>query len=194
MAFTVVATFPFSRQCCVHERGPVAAMSVRKWGRAVILLGLVYFVVDLGCADPYSEPKIAAQLERLADGQRPERPFTEMDFICFAREMGSIKDDLRKAGARKSVPITETVKGCGEDGSCCNLDSNVANHVGLVRGSRIRCVRLYATVIRQPYEPDCIAPAKLRIRRIPYDAKLDGIYHPDRVKAGVPVYGFGEGE
>jgi len=152
-----------------NARGP-QVKDLRKsllygWSLACVLL-VAYFVVQ------NSEPRqVEAEFSHIDKTGHASDVWAGYDLICFNGKPGWEQFDFTRAAERAGVDLKVSLQRCGDERSCCSIDSSSPGAVGLVRGRSIRCMAVLSMYMLEDRHEACIKPARLKVIRQTFSEK-----------------------
>jgi hypothetical protein len=108
------------------------------------------------------EDRLLADIAR-ATGRGAQLDFISgFDFLCFAVNATAAKQEFLPLSQRLSSQLARSVADCGTKKSCCNVSSNAAGVVGLVKNDQISCIEINKfDYWPKDNEPICLKPSQL---------------------------------
>jgi hypothetical protein len=112
------------------------------------------------------ESKLITDLDRMASAGGTGEYISKFDFICFNYDNRGFRAEFEQAAAKKGIDISESLRSCGHQQSCCAQHSDVGGIIGLIESGIIRCVDISGA----PFLVDgdsglCAKPSELRVQR-----------------------------
>lgn len=147
-------------------------MSLR--ARSTIVVVLVAVVaVSVGMSVFRAVPELVHDdLQAISQGHAPFAILNKVDAVCF--DNGKGRADFDEAALRSGLNFQSSLNACGIDRSCCNLGSDLAGLVGLVRGNEIMCVEVkYFTYLLDGGQPICAKPSQLKVSYQTYTTRFN---------------------
>jgi hypothetical protein len=120
----------------------------------------------------YESRQIESEFSHIEKTSRPSDAWAGYDLICFNGKPGWEQFDFTRAAEQAGVDLKASLQRCGDERSCCSLDSNGPGAVGLVRGRSIRCAAVSTGYLLEGRgEAACIKPTRLKVIRQTFSEK-----------------------
>jgi hypothetical protein len=147
------------------------------------VLIVTYFVVQTS-----ESRQVEAEFSHIEKTGRPSDAWAGYDLICLNGKPGWEQFDFTRAAEQAGVDLKESLQRCGDERSCCSLDSNGPGAVGLVRGRSIRCMAVSTGYLLEGREETCIKPGRLKVIRQKFSEKTLPIGRAWLPKIGDPYW------
>jgi hypothetical protein len=137
---------------------------------------------------------IEGQLDAISETGNPDSRASSVDYFCFNNSNGTERDDFLRAAKRAGADIGNSIEKCGVDGTCCDLSSDLAGTIGVIRNNEIRCLPItrFAYILEGDNlcaQPDNLVVSKerfssdTRLRGRPWVGKMGDRYYRIRERA-----------
>jgi hypothetical protein len=155
-----------------------------------LLLGAAY---NIWGSRKSPEARLLADIDDLSKDGHVGEFIKQFDFICFNFSNNNVVEEFSREALRIGQNFSSSLKSCGIERTCCNLNSDAGGFVGLVRGEEIECLAVNKFEFWPAGDrPICAKPSELSIEHRPYTGPEHPAGRPWISRPSSPSYTIGE--
>lgn len=160
--------------------------AVIRWLAILVVLAIAFFGFRFYWN--YEQSSLQSEFDRIAQTDMPSR-FSEYSLICFNSNNGTERADFSKAAKVAGGDVDQSLKTCGVRNTCCEVESDVAGVIGLVRDRELECVPIKRFIyLIEGARELCVKPSRLKVTRDTFKSAFHSRGRPWIASSGDTYY------